>query len=143
MNDLKQMYERAVKLAEEKHSGQLDKGGQPYIGHPKRAAEQVEDYELKTIAMLHDIIEDTDITAKELLEMGFSKDVVNAVVILTKPEDMDYFDYIARIKTNEKAVKVKLADLADNMRIDRIQNPMEKDFKRLEKYKKAMEFLKS
>lgn len=142
MGNFEKMYEMAIMLAEQKHSGQLDKGGQPYIGHLKRVADKLDNYELKTIAILHDILEDTDTTEQELYKMGFCESIVNVVAILTKPEGMEYFDYIARIKTSDKAKKVKLADLSDNMRIDRIPNPTAKDFERFEKYKKAIEILK-
>ena len=83
----------------------------------------------------------TDITAEALLELGFSKEVVDAVVLLTRKKDDDYMDYIKKLKSNPIARSVKLADLADNMDMSRIPNPTEKDLARLEKYKKAKSLL--
>lgn len=131
------MLKKAIYLAEKAHQGQVDKGGQPYILHPKRVMERCKTEKEKIVAMLHDVIEDTEITAEDLRNEGFSAEVLEAVVCLTKKYGEDYMDYIERVCENKLAAKVKLADLTDNMDISRIPNPTEKDFIRLEKYKRA------
>ena len=93
--------------------------------------------EEKTVAMMHDLLEDTDITAEDLRKEGFSDEVVAAVVCLTKIEGEDYADYIERICQNKLAARVKLADLKDNMDLNRLPGLTPKDFQRLEKYLRA------
>lgn len=131
------MLEKAKRLAEKAHRGQLDKGGNPYILHPLRVMENCETETEKIIAVLHDVLEDTEVTLEDLRKEGFSAEILEALVCLTHREREDYPDYIERICRNPLAVKVKGADLQDNMNINRIPDPTEKDFTRLEKYKKA------
>ncbi len=107
--------EIAVKIAEEKHAGQVDKQGVDYIYHPIRVMNSLRGG-LKIAGILHDIIEDTDTTAEDLLEAGIDKRYVDIVECLTRKPDTSYFDYILRIRENPDAVKVKLADLHDNLR---------------------------
>lgn len=133
------MLEKARVLAAKAHKGQVDKGGQPYILHPERVMQQCETMEEKIVAMLHDVIEDTEITAEELRKEGFSEAMIEAVSCLTHRDGEDYMDYVDRICENKLAAKVKLADLTDNMNISRIPHPTEKDFARVEKYQKAKE----
>lgn len=136
------MLEAAIITATKAHSGQYDKAGKPYILHPLRVMLNVNGGLVEQcVAVLHDIIEDTSITANDLLDMGFSDEIVNAVTLLTKTSEEDYMQYIIRLKNNPIACAVKLADLADNMDISRIPNPTEKDLARLEKYKKARSIL--
>lgn len=106
--------EKALEIAVEAHKGQVDKNGQPYILHPLAVAAQLGTLELKIIALLHDTIEDTDVTAEYLLEQGISKNLVEVVELLTKPDDEPYEDYLRRVKENPMAKEVKLADLAHN-----------------------------
>ena len=96
---------------------------------------------VKCAAVLHDVMEDSGITEEELRSMGFPDDVLNALRLLTRQKGQDYFDYVRALKPNPIAKAVKLADLADNMDMSRIKEPTEKDYKRLEKYKKAKEIL--
>ena len=136
------MLESAIATAAKAHAGQTDKAGKPYILHPLRVMLNVKGcIPEQCAAVLHDVIEDTDITAEALLELGFSKEVVDAVVLLTRSKDEDYMEYVKRLKANPIARAVKLADLADNMDMSRIPNPTEKDLARLEKYKKAKSLL--
>lgn len=111
---------RILEIAEEAHRGQTRKMGKdkglPYIIHPKRVAENFSDETLKSIALLHDVIEDTKITASDLLEKGVSPEVVAAVECLSRKENENYLDFILRIKNNKLAVNVKIADIEDNMR---------------------------
>ena len=131
------MLEKAMILAAKGHMGQLDKGGHPYILHPVRVMLQCKTIEEKTVAMLHDLLEDTAYTADDLRREGFHEEVITAVVCLTKIEGEDYTDYIERICQNKLAARVKLADLTDNMDLNRLPGLTPKDFQRLEKYLRA------
>lgn len=112
--DMNKVFETALQIAVSAHSGQRDKLGKPYILHPLAVASQLDSLELKTIALLHDVIEDTGIKSDELLEKGIPQNLVEVIVLLTKPDDMAYEDYLRRLKTNEMALAVKKADLAHN-----------------------------
>lgn len=131
------MLEKAMILAAKGHMGQMDKGGHPYILHPVRVMLQCKTIEEKTVAMLHDLLEDTDYTEQDLRKEGFSEEVIEAVVCLTKTEEEAYPDYIERICGNKLAARVKLADLTDNMDLNRLPGLTPKDFQRLEKYLRA------
>ena len=85
--------------------------------------------------MLHDVVEDTNVTVNDLKEAGFSDEVVSAVSTITKKAGEDYEKYLNRVKQNPIALRVKIADMEHNSDISRIPNPTEKDLKRLEKYK--------
>ena len=111
---MEKVFEMALRIAVEAHEGQRDKNGMPYILHPLAVASKVEGLELKTIAILHDTIEDTYVTADFLLEKGIPKDIVEVVALLTKPKEESYESYLRRVKENPKAKAVKLADLAHN-----------------------------
>ena len=117
--DMNKVFETALQIAVSAHSGQRDKLGKPYILHPLAVASQLDSLELKTIALLHDVIEDTGIKSDELLEKGIPQNLVEVIVLLTKPDDMAYEDYLRRLKTNEMALAVKKADLAHNTSIER------------------------
>lgn len=135
------LYDLALSIAQEAHKGQVDKAGIDYINHPIYVASLVETDEEKAAALLHDVIEDSDMTLSDLLNHGIPSEVLQAVSILTKDKKLTYQEYLSRVKTNEIARKVKLADLKHNSDLSRITNPSEKDFSRSEKYKKAIEFL--
>ena len=107
--------EKAIALATKKHAGQLDKAGQPYILHPLRLMLNVESMDQKMVAVMHDLLEDTDTTIVDLITLGFSQNVIDAVVALTKKEGESRLDAAKRIVKNSLARTVKLADLADNM----------------------------
>ncbi len=103
----------AMKLAYRAHHGQMDKSGIPYIFHPIHLAEQMDDEFSCCVALLHDTVEDTDVTLEELKAI-FPPQVTDAVALLTHEKDTDYFDYVRAISENPIARKVKLADLAHN-----------------------------
>ena len=132
------MLEKATRLAEKAHQGQLDKGGHPYILHPKRVAEKCATKTEKITALLHDVLEDSEYTLDDLRKEGFGEDILEALTYLTHRDGEGYAEYIERICENPLAVRVKYADLQDNMDISRIPNPTERDYARLEKYKKAL-----
>ena len=113
-----QMTILAMKIAYNAHLGQLDYNDVPYIFHPYHLAEQMDDEISCTVALLHDVIEDTSLTFADL-EQIFPKQVVEIVMLLTHDEKVDYFDYIRKIKTNAIATKVKLADIEHNSNEDR------------------------
>ena len=133
--------ERAISIASLAHEGQLDKGGEHYILHPLRVMMKFKDDRYKTVAVLHDVIKDTKITYQDLLDRGLDKELANVVLILTRRKKESYDEYLNRICFDEFAIKVKLADLEDNMDMSRIKNPTEKDFQRLAKYGIAREIL--
>ena len=142
MRRMKKLYlDRAIELAKQHHEGQTDKAGKPYIEHPLRVMNQVESEEEKIVAVLHDIVEDTDISLDDLRSEGFSEEVVSAVECLTKQDGENYDSYIERISFNPLAVKIKLADLEDNSDLTRLPEVTDKDLERIEKYDKALEKL--
>ena len=135
------MLELALSIATEAHRGQFDKAGIDYIEHPIYVASQVDTEEEKAVALLHDVIEDSPFTAKELLLAGLPETVVTAVQVLTKKKEQDYQTYLETVKKNPLARLVKLADLKHNSDLSRLSSITEKDRERLKKYKKAIDFL--
>jgi (p)ppGpp synthase/HD superfamily hydrolase len=133
--------ERAAAIAKQAHADQVDKGGAPYITHPDRVAAAVDGEEAKMVALLHDVIEDSEWTLDQLRDEGFSEPVVNAVEALTHKDREDYFDAVRRAKANPLARVVKLADLADNSDRTRLGEITEQDERRLEKYARARDIL--
>jgi len=134
----------SINLASFEFKEKLDKGGNPYILHLLYVMNEMvvyKDIDLMIIGVLHDLFEDTTYTAEDLLDMGYSFRVVDALVALTHVKDESYDDYIKRIAVNVDARKVKLADLRHNSDITRMKGLREKDFKRLEKYHRAYMFL--
>jgi len=128
----------AIEIAAIAHTGQVDKAGAPYILHPLRVM-LTRDNELEQIcAVLHDVVEDTEITFEDLRKQGFSEEVIEVLDCLTKREGESYDEFIGRVLRNETACRVKLADLEDNMDLSRIKNPSEKDRERIRKYEKAV-----
>ena len=138
---LNRLLNLAIEIANNAHKDQLDKGGNPYILHPTAVAASVNGTEEKIVAYLHDVIEDTDITLEDLKNMGFTHSILVSLDKITKRKGVSYDDYLAGIRDDKKALDVKIADIKHNMDLSRIKNPTEKDFKRIEKYKKALAFL--
>ena len=136
-----ELLERAIKLAVKYHKGQYDKGGNPYIEHPLRVMEDVESIEEKVLAILHDVLEDCDVSKDQLIKAGIPEYLVEKLAILCKGKNEKYFDYIDRIKADRLTINVKLSDLKDNMNLKRLKEVTEKDINRIEKYKKAKEIL--
>lgn len=138
---MENLLEKAIEIATKAHAGQTDKGGAPYILHPVAVALGMNTTEQKILAYLHDVIEDTDITTEDLLTAGFPDNIVEAIKVITKKSGMPYMDYLQAVKKNELARAVKILDIKHNMDLSRIANPTQKDFDRLEKYKKALLFI--
>ena len=135
----------AMKIAYDAHHGPTDKSGVPYIFHPIHLAEQMEDENTTCVALLHDVVEDTNVTIKEL-EAQFPKEITEAIRLMTHEEGVDYFDYVRRLKSNPIARAVKLADLAHNSDQSRLEDVVvmiseEKRNAMKEKYRKAREIL--
>ena len=130
---------KAMNLAYNAHHGQMDKGGVPYIFHPIHLAETMNDEVSTCVALLHDTVEDTDVTLEQLAH-EFPREIVEAVDLLTHRDGVEYFDYVRAIKQNPVAVKVKLADLAHNSDPKRICNQGNQE-RRREKYAKAKKIL--
>ena len=130
-------------IAKEYHAEQLDKGGNPYIEHPVAVAEKLDTELEKCVALLHDVIEDTDLTSEDLLRMGVPSIVVEKVLIVTHNPNEPYNDYIKRVAKDPVAINVKLADIEHNMDLSRIPNVSQRDLDRVEnKYRKNYEYLK-
>ena len=127
----------AIEIAIKAHSGQLDRYGAPYIFHPIRVMIKADTIENKIIAILHDVIEKSSYSAKDLRGIGFSGSVVDTVVSLSRIDKESYQDYIDRVSLNQEAVKIKLLDLDDN--ISSLTNEKSKRNKRLlmSKYQNA------
>ncbi|NLW42818.1 MAG: GTP pyrophosphokinase [Tissierellia bacterium] len=121
------------------HKGQVDKGGKPYILHPIKVALGVKTLEAKTVALLHDVLEDTDYTMKDLRFLN--KNQKDALTLLTKNENISYTDYIEAIKKDPIAKAVKISDLKHNSNLNRINVISEKDMSRYYKYNKALKIL--
>ena len=140
---LKIILDRAKEIARSAHEGQVDKAGRPYIEHPMRVMKMGKSMEEKIAGVLHDVVEDSEWTFEMLEKEGIPKDVMDALRCVTKlSEDEDYDHFIARVKTNPLAVRVKLNDLKDNMDITRLEKVTEKDLTRLNKYIRAYRQLK-
>lgn len=135
------LTKKALRLCFEAHRDQLDKSGLPYVFHPFHLAEQMDTEETVCVALLHDVVEDTDYTLEDLIAMGFPKPVTDALALMTHDENVPYLDYVAKLKDNPVARQVKLADLKHNSDLTRLDRVDEKALERVEKYRKAMELL--
>ena len=135
------LYQQALVIAKDAHKGQVDKAGVDYIQPPLFVASLVEGELAKTVALLHDVVEDSDWTLEDLRRKGLPEEVVQAVGILTKKRNEKYEEYILRVKQNPLARQVKLADLQHNSDLSRLTTVTEIDRKRAEKYRQAIAFL--
>ncbi|MFN7140244.1 MAG: GTP pyrophosphokinase [Limisphaerales bacterium] len=133
-SDLNELLERAIEIAMEAHRGQKDKNGQPYILHPLRMMMRASKAEEKMVAVLHDVVEDSDWTLKDLKKEGFPRAVIEAVDHLTKREGEEYDDFVTRAASHPVARAVKLLDLEDNMNVLRFKKVDEKTLEKLSKY---------
>ena len=135
------LIERSLNIALRAYAGKTDKAGREYIHHPLRVmAKMKTDLEM-SVALLHDVIEDSDITAEQLLAEGIPAEVVEAVVCVSKNENESYQDFVARAKKNKLAAKIKIADIEDNIDVLRLASLDETDLARIKKYHSAWLFL--
>jgi (p)ppGpp synthase/HD superfamily hydrolase len=128
------LLELAISIAVEAHRGQTDKAGQPYILHPLRLMLSMKTEDERITAVLHDVIEDTNVTLANLREQGLSDEVLKAIELLTRLPQDTYEAFIERLSINPLSRRVKMADLADNMNISRLSEVTEKDLIRMQRY---------
>lgn len=131
--------EKAIKIAVKAHSGQVEKNGDPGILHPLRVMHSVSTNEEKIVAVLHDVIEDSKLTFKDLKKAGFSDKIVNAVKSVSNLKGEEYFKFIKRASKNKIGRIVKIADTYDKLTLERFTNLSSRNFN---KYKNALDILK-
>ena len=136
-----EMTKKAINVMYEAHQGQKDKGGFPYCFHPYQVAQSMDDEISCTCALLHDVVEDTDITLEDLKHMGFPKEVTDVLKLLTHDRAVPYMDYVRNLSVNPTARKVKLADLKHNSDLSRLKEVNDMDLERIEKYREAVQLL--
>lgn len=133
--------ERAIEIAARTHAGQVDKGGAPYILHPLRVMLRVAPGPQQIVAVLHDVVEDSEVTFEDLEREGFSAEVISGLRAVTKVAGESYEDFVARAALDPVGKAVKLADLMENSDLSRIAEPSQKDLERVEKYGRAIRYL--
>lgn len=131
------LIELALERALKAYAGKRDKAGMPYILHPLRLMAKMSDLEAQVVALLHDVIEDSDATPDDLRKEGFPDNVVEAVIALTRLPDETYSDFIERLRPNALARRIKLADIEDNLNVLRLPSLGSTDLRRVEKYHRA------
>ena len=132
-------YFKAIIIMIKAHRGQKDKAGKPYIFHPINVFFGVKTKDAKIVALLHDVIEDSNYIIDDLDFL--TENQKHSLILLTHNDDEQYFDYIEKIKSNDIAKEVKLSDLRHNSNLKRLKNTTKKDLERIIKYKKAIEIL--
>jgi len=137
-----ELTRKAMNIAYNAHMNQFDKAGVPYIYHPIHLAEQMNSEIECIVALLHDVVEDTEVTLEQL-KKEFPKQVIEAIRLLTHDKNVNYKEYIKELSKNPTAKKVKIADLLHNSDETRLEKITVKDIARREKYKKALEFLQN
>lgn len=133
--------EQAIAFAATKHMGQVDKANAPYILHPLCVMLSVPTIQQKIVAVLHDVLEDTNTTVDELYELGCDNDIVEAILALTKLKGESRTEAAKRTLQNPIARVVKIADITDNMDLSRIHSPTDKDFERIKEYQLVRDIL--
>ncbi len=140
---------KALEISTNLFKHDTDKGGYPYIIHLMYVYRHVHTIDSKIVALLHDVMEDKNVSAEDLIDIGFNKNIVDDVSVLTRKKKTEYKDYIDNIVKNGSicALQVKLADLKNNMDMSRIKNPTISDYERVEKrytpaYEKILNRLK-
>jgi len=136
-----ELYDHALQIAIHAHREQKDNSGREYIMHPIRVAERCKDPRAKIVALLHDTIEDTEVTPDVLQEEGFPQEIISAVLSVTRQEDETYEAFVRRASENPIGREVKIADLEDNMDVRRLKEITNEDVARLQKYLRAWQYL--
>lgn len=134
---------KAISIAATAHDGQFQKNGLPYILHPIHVMNNVNSLNEKIVAILHDVVEDTEVSIEKLQTEGFSNEITEAISLLTKTEGTEYTSYIEKIKSNELAKTVKLADMKHNIDCLRLNELNDYDLKRIKKYHSSIKYLES
>ena len=140
--EITKLLDKAALICVTKHQGQRDKARAAYFQHPMRVAMNCEKDEEKIVALLHDTIEDTDVTPEWLKQQGFSDEIVEAILSVTRNPEEDYQEFVARAKKNPIGRIVKIHDLEDNLNVLRLSEISPEMAERLTKYLKALEYLK-
>ena len=135
------LTKKALKMCFRAHRDQVDKSGMPYVFHPFHLAEQMDDEASACVALLHDVMEDTEFTVEDIRALGVSQDVVEALLLLTHDSSEPYLEYVARVARNPLAAKVKRADLLHNSDLARLDEVTDADRARVAKYAKAIAIL--
>ena len=130
--------DKAIGLASKAHAGQRDKAGQPYILHPLRLMLRFQEEIERIVAVLHDVVEDSEVTLDDLRELGFSEQVIGAIDCLSRRVGESYDEFLLRVASNELARKIKIEDLKDNLDLTRVAALSDKDLARVAKYHKAL-----
>ncbi len=141
LNRENSQLELALEIALDAHRGQIDKAGQAYILHPLRVMSRMTSNDTRIVAILHDVVEDSDWTMEQLKSAGFTSEVIAAIECLTKRPDEIYDDFIVRVSSNPVATLVKIGDLEDNMNLDRLCEVSSEDLARISKYRAAWQHL--
>ena len=130
-----QLLDKAIAIAKKAHIEQIDKAGKPYISHPLRVMEAMETESEKIVAILHDAVEDSELTIEDLNTAGFDNRIIRAIDAITKREGEELQVYLTRVMDNPLALKVKIADMTDNLDLSRISHPTDKDRARIKVYR--------
>lgn len=136
------MTKKALIICYNAHLKQVDKAGLPYVFHPFHLAEQMNTEEETCVALLHDVVEDTNYSLDDLAKEGFNQYIIDALKLLTHNDDVPYMEYIHKIKNNPVARKVKLADLYHNSDLTRLDLTVDKIPLKLNLYHDAIKYLK-
>lgn len=135
---LSPLLDRAIAIAEQQHAGQVDKAGRPYVEHPKRVMQSMSTDAERIVAVLHDVVEDTDLTLDQLAAEGFPDYILAALESVTRKTGETYDAFVLRASNNPIGRRVKYADLRDNADLSRIPKPTDADRARTAKYQRAM-----
>ena len=135
------IIEKSLEIALKAYAGKKDKAGKTYILHPLRVMARMQSEEEMAVALLHDVIEDSEYTADDLLEAEIPQTLVDAVQLLSKTDNESYEEFIDKVLTNDIATKVKIADIEDNINVLRLNSLCERDLQRVAKYHKAWQKL--
>lgn len=141
--DDNELYDLALRIAIRAHEGQKDKAGREYVIHPIRVAERCRNPRAKVVALLHDTIEDTEVTTERLRAEGFPEEIIDGVLSVTKQEGETYEAFVRRAARNPLGKEVKTADLEDNMDIRRLREITDEDVARLRKYLRSWQYLRT
>ncbi len=136
------MLQKAIELAAAALNGITEDNGSPYINHAMRVMDKMDTEEEKTAAVLHDVVEDTEMTVRDLERYGFSRTIIDTVEQLTRRRDMTYFDYIDDISCSPMATKIKIAEIEDNLDVFRVRKMSFKTYSLEERAEKALGILR-
>lgn len=135
------LTKKALRISFDAHKNQVDKSGMPYVYHPFHLAEQMQDEYTVCVALLHDVVEDTDYALTDLIEAGFPAPVTDAIALMTHDDAVPYMDYVKKLRNDPIARAVKLADLRHNSDLSRLDVIDDRALERAEKYKEAIMLL--